>query len=215
MQSTKIYLVRHGESIGNLERRFLGHTDLDLTDLGYKQADCVAEYFKDTKVDSIYSSDLKRAYNTVKPLAQNKGLEIALSKNLREVFAGDWEGTLYADIEKNTPSHWSAWGRADSENMGPKNGETMRMLQDRIYKELLKIAGENEGKTVVVGTHATPIRVITNLLTLHNLNCLCDTPWTANASVTLLAFDGEKFALEFTNERSHLGSLVTVLPPNI
>ncbi len=215
MQSTKIYMVRHGESIGNLERRFLGHTDLDLTELGYKQAECVAEYFKDIEVDSIYSSDLKRAYNTVKPLALNKGMEIIPSKELREVFAGDWEGRLYADIEKITPEHWSAWGRADSEEMGPKNGETMRMLQDRIYRELVKIASENEGKTIVVGTHATPIRVITNLLTLHNLNRLCDTLWTANASVTLITFDGERFALEFTNERSHLGSLVTVLPPNI
>lgn len=215
MSECIIYLVRHGESIGNCQRRFLGHTDLDLTELGYRQAECVAKFFKDIKVDAIYSSDLKRAYNTVKPLSEKKGLEIFPSTQLREVFAGEWEGQLYADIEKKTPEYWNAWGRAQSEDMGPKNGENMKELQKRIYAFLLRIAHENIDKTVVVGTHATPIRVITNLLTTDNLNRLCDTPWTANASVTRLIFDGERFFLDFTNERSHLGELVTVLPPNI
>ena len=58
---TKIYIIRHGHSLGNLTRTFLGHVDLDLSDLGYKQADCTADALKNEKIDIIYSSDLSRA----------------------------------------------------------------------------------------------------------------------------------------------------------
>ena len=54
-------MIRHGQSIGNLNRVYLGHTDWDLTELGYKQAELVCEYLKDEKIDIIYSSDLIRA----------------------------------------------------------------------------------------------------------------------------------------------------------
>ena len=58
---TKIIIVRHGQSIGNATKTVLGHTDLDLSDLGYKQAEVTANELKNEKIDLIVSSDLKRA----------------------------------------------------------------------------------------------------------------------------------------------------------
>lgn len=210
-----VYLIRHGQSLGNLKRNFLGHTDWDLTELGYKQADCVAQYFDKISVDAIYSSDLMRARNTVVPLAKAKGLEIFSDKNLREIYAGLWEGQNYQFIEEKTPSEWKGWQRADSEDMGPAQGESVKELLSRVYGALLKIAQNSDGKTVVVALHATPIRVVTNHVLGKSLSELYSTPWVANASITRLNFEDNKFELEFLNDCSHLGSLVTVLPKNI
>ena len=64
---TTLYLVRHGQSLGNLNEQMLGHTDLDLSELGYRQAAATFERLKDTHFDAVYSSPLQRAYNTVCP----------------------------------------------------------------------------------------------------------------------------------------------------
>ena len=66
---TKIYFIRHGESLGNAARKILGHTDLDLSELGYRQAFATAEHLKDIHIDVIYSSDLMRAMHTAEPNA--------------------------------------------------------------------------------------------------------------------------------------------------
>ena len=210
-----LYLIRHGQSLCNFKRNFLGHTDWDLTELGYKQADCVAQYFEKILVDAIYSSDLIRAQHTVVPLAKDKGLEIATDRNLREIYAGLWEGQNYQFIEEKTPNEWALWQRADSENMGPAQGESVKQLLSRVYDTLQKIAAQNDGKTVIVALHATPIRVVTNHILGKSLCELYSTPWVANASITKLQFKEGEFEIEFTNECSHLGDIVTVLPKNI
>ena len=103
-KTTKLILIRHGQSIGNLTKRFLGHTDLDLSELGYLQANCTAEYLKNEKIDIIYSSDLIRAYNTAVPHAKIRGLDINTSIHLRENFVGEWENMFVDDIIEK-------WGR--------------------------------------------------------------------------------------------------------
>ena len=73
---TKLILIRHGESLGNAVRKLLGHTDLDLSPLGYQQAEAAAVALKDERIDAIYSSDLLRAYNTAVPHARLRGIDV-------------------------------------------------------------------------------------------------------------------------------------------
>ena len=81
---TRLFLVRHGESIGNAQRCFLGHTDLDLTEYGYRQAKCTADFLSDIRIDEVYSSSLIRAYNTALPNAAMRSLTVKRSDMLRE-----------------------------------------------------------------------------------------------------------------------------------
>ena len=76
MSECKFYLVRHGQSLGNLNRIYLGHTDVDLSELGYKQAEITAEHLRGVHFDSIYSSDLKRAHNTALPHARIRNIPV-------------------------------------------------------------------------------------------------------------------------------------------
>ena len=73
---TKIYLVRHGQSEGNLHDQFIGHTDIALTELGRRQAEMAAVYLESIHLDAIYSSDLQRAYDTACATAKRKGLPV-------------------------------------------------------------------------------------------------------------------------------------------
>ena len=82
---TKFYIVRHGQSEGNALGKFLGHTDLGLTELGHKQGKKTAEYLSDKGIDAIYSSDLVRAYDTAKYLSDLIGVEPVKTRELREI----------------------------------------------------------------------------------------------------------------------------------
>ena len=88
---TTIYIVRHGESVGNLHRICLGHTNLDLTELGLEQAKKTAEALENVDFAGIYSSDLQRAVHTAEPHAKKRGLEINTSPDFRELYFGNWE----------------------------------------------------------------------------------------------------------------------------
>lgn len=88
---TTIYLVRHGQSVGNLRDQFIGHTDVELTDLGRQQAEMTAWYLKGIPADHIYSSDLTRAYETACTTAKVKNMPVIKSTGLREINGGQWE----------------------------------------------------------------------------------------------------------------------------
>lgn len=213
--ATTIYLIRHGESLGNLEKRFLGHSDWDLTEKGKKQAEFAAGYFENIKVDAIYSSDLLRAYNTALPLSKRRGIDIIPDKNLREIFAGDWETVKFDDIATRFSAEWKIWSNAEGDKLRIPNGESIAELLERVYAAIEKIAIENEGKSVVIALHATPIRVFMNKVSGRELCDLSKTPWVANASVSTFSFDGKNFTLEKGDDTAHLGDIKTVLPKGV
>ncbi len=213
--ATELYLIRHGESLGNRDRRFLGHTDLDLTERGYEQAKCAAAFFEDIHIDAVYSSDLLRAFNTAKPIADSKGLTVIPEKDLRELFAGSWEQMTYEEIPLSFPKIWSDWQNANVPDLRAPEGESFSELLERVESTLLRIAKENEGKAVAIGLHATPIRLMMNKLSGRGIEELYMTPWVANASITKLVFKNGEFSLDFANECSHLGAIKTSLPSGI
>lgn len=211
---TKLILIRHGQSIGNLHRRFLGHTDLDLSEDGYKQAELVNEYFKNIHIDCIYSSDLKRAYNTVLPISKEKNIPITTSENLREIYAGDWEDNTIEYLDSNYSEDYSVW----KNNIGfakCTNGEDTQNLQNRVYNELKKICDLNSGKTICVGTHATPIRVFAAKCANKAREDIKDIPWVVNAAISVFEYEDGEFRNISYNYTEHLGDLVLPVPKNV
>ncbi len=192
---TKIILVRHGQSIGNLTRTFLGHTDLDLSEMGYQQAKATAEQLKNEIIDKIYSSDLKRAYNTAVFHAKMRNIEVIPRVNLREAYAGEWEG-------KNVDQLIEIWGRemfADQwkarfgEFTFP-GGESVKDAGERFYSEILAISKENQGKTILICAHAAVIRAFWAIINRIPWDQVADkVPFCTNASYSVLSFDGTNF----------------------
>ncbi|MBQ8869340.1 MAG: histidine phosphatase family protein [Oscillospiraceae bacterium] len=214
--ATSLYLIRHGESLANREKRFLGHGDWDLTENGYKQAECAAKYFEGVKVDAIYSSDLIRAAHTAEAIARVKGMEVTTTPRLREIYGGEWEFKTFEELAAtDTDGLWKRWLDCISADVICRGGESITELLVRVYSAFEEIARAHDGQEIVCATHATVIRVMMQFLKHKTLSRMCDTPWVANASVTKLVYEDGKFTIEFENETSHLGSLVTVLPANV
>ena len=213
--ATTIYLIRHGQSLGNLENRFLGHTDWDLTELGFKQAEFAASFFDKIHIDTVYASDLKRAFHTAKAIADKKGLSVIPDKRFRELFAGKWERMRFEDIPKVYPDLWSDWQNANTSTLRAPEGESMQELFERVFKALSEVAEKHDGKAVAIGLHATPIRLILNHLEGRELCELYKTPWVSNASVTCLKYENSQFSVVFSDECSHLGELKTYFPSGV
>ena len=211
--STKFYLIRHGQSQGNLKGLFLGHYDLDLTELGYAQAERTANFLQTIKADAIYASDLLRAYHTAETTAKRIGMSIVKDKNLREIFCGDWEAKSF-DVLQSQMAGYAVWLK----NIGaahPENGESVLQLQQRVVTALEKIAKDNDGKTVFVFTHATPIRVFAAHCLGKAKDEIKDVPWATNASVTEAVYEDGKFALVQYSRDDFVGELSTAFPANV
>lgn len=214
MAKTRIVLVRHGQSEGNLIRSFLGHTDLALTELGHEQAELTACYLDSTNIDVLYASDLKRAWQTAEHIAEHQNLSIISDPIMREIYAGEWENRLFNDIEVEYKSDYDVW----KTNIGMSRctgGESFQELYARIIPEIQRIAALNDGLTVCIATHATPIRCAR--LKAHNypFDRAAELGWTKNASVTVLdVIDGEFFIVN-EHQYEHLSQAVTELPKNV
>ncbi len=207
---TRLLFVRHGQSEGNKYGIFLGHTDLDLSDLGREQAEIVCEYIgKKYHVDAVYASDLSRAYHTVQPLADRLALKITMSDQLREVNAGRWENMKFDDIAVVYKEDYHMW-KTQIGRSRCTDGEAVEALRDRVSREIQKIALSNRGRTVCIGTHATPIRAISATWMGYGMERMHELPWPLNVSVTTVTCcaDGTMSVDDYANA-SFLGDLLT------
>ena len=212
---TTLILVRHGESTANRQRIFAGHYDAELQDRGLEQAKKTAEYLvKNYKIDKVYASDLKRAYATGKCTADLAGVEIVPDEDLREIRAGKWDGMKFDDIVTTYPDDYGIWMN-DIGKARATDGESVAELCKRVMKKLTEIAMENDDKTVVVATHATPIRVIQSTIQTGGLDEMKNIPWVSNASVSVLEYDNGKWKFKLISEDKHLGELSTSLPKSV
>ncbi len=209
---TVLLLVRHGESQGNAKREFLGHTDKDLSPLGYQQAQRCAEFLAYENIDAVYSSDLKRAYNTALPHANMRNMKVQTSTNLREIYAGNWEGMRVEDIIAiNSHEFIDGW-RAEFGTFRIPGGESVPELADRIYSEIKKIADENVGKTVLVAFHAAAIRSFYGKISNIAPERLANELWfPINASVSVVYYDGENLIPGEYSHADHLGDMGTTI----
>ena len=181
---TKIIFVRHGYSESNKEKRFCGQRDVPLDALGHSQAEQMKEYLlKNYKIDAIYSSDLCRAVDTVKPIANALNKEIHTSEALREVNVGIWQGMLVEDVKIKYPKAFLRYKETPGLTRF-EGGEGYDDILARALPAVQKIAAENEGKTVIIGTHGGVIRVLRAAWTGIPLERIDEVAPVANASVT-------------------------------
>lgn len=153
----RIILWRHGQTAWNLERRFQGSTDIDLTDTGVSQARRAARLLASLKPDAIVASDLKRAAATASELAALTGLEVTHEEGLQETYAGEWQGLTHDEIITRFGDQYNAWKRGESVRRG--GGELETEVADRAAPIVLRHAEKlPEDGTLVVVSHGGTIR---------------------------------------------------------
>ena len=211
---TKFIMIRHGFSVANNEKRFAGHSDFPLTDLGRLQAERCAEALKGERIDAIYASDLKRAFETALPVAEAHSLKVIPHKGLREIYAGEWEGMTFDELCERYSESFNVW-KEDNGRSHPDGGESVAELYARVTSTLAEIAKMHGGETVCIATHATPIRVVCTAARGLGAEHMAEVKWTANASISIFEFENGAFSAIATSLTDHLGELRTALPSNV
>ena len=198
--------------MANFTQSFAGHMDVELSDLGKKQAELAAEYIsKNYSIDKIYSSNLKRAYDTALPSAKKLGLDVVATSEFIEIYGGRWEGLTFDEIAERYPEEYTVWRNDFSKAQCPE-GESASDVYRRIKKATLKVAEENEGKTLLIAAHATVIRAVECFSRGYNENQMGLVDFPHNASINIFEYKSGKINPEKTNIIEHLGNIATALP---
>jgi probable phosphoglycerate mutase len=207
------YLVRHGQSVSNVELRVQGQEDVDLSELGCAEALEVAIWASQqnakTPIDEIWSSPLKRARHTAEAISAALGLPLLLDEGLRELHAGVFQGHLWADLEQRFPDELARWRSGDADYTIP-GGESRAALARRGSETLCRLAARNV-ETIIVVAHGGVLTAALGellgprhpLLAAAALRPFTHLPALANASVTVLEWPGpELIAFNTTDHLS-------------
>jgi len=153
---TRILLARHGETDWNRVGRWQGHADPPLNDAGRGQAAELAERLAGDGIAAIYSSDLMRASQTARVVADRLRLAVVEDVGLREIDVGSWSGLTRAEVEQRFPEGYARWLRGDIGH----DGETREELSERVVGAVERIAAAHPGDTILAVTHGGAIRAL-------------------------------------------------------
>ena len=161
MPVTRLYLVRHGETVANREYRYIGTRDDPLSPLGETHALQLAEALSGLPIAAVYSSPLQRTYYTAIQIAARHSLEIQRVYALRECDFGTWEGLSRAEVLERSPEdsqRLREWEHNTS--VAPPDGESFEALQQRVIAAVERLAHAHPDQAIVLVSHVGPIKVL-------------------------------------------------------
>lgn len=190
-EMTKIHIVRHGETEWNVKGKLQGHKDSPLTQLGKAQAHKVKSSITE-QIDIAYSSPSNRAIETAQIILNGTNQHIKTTPELKEINLGIWEGKQKKEVEEEYPAEYKTFWTNPSK-FSLDQAETFEHLQDRAIKAVLKILKIEDGKTVLLVSHHTTIKVILSYFENRPIDKIWDPPFVGNGSHSIVekACDGQ------------------------
>ncbi len=198
----KIFLVRHGQTLWNLNMRFQGSSDIELSEEGEAQAAFLAERLKTEKLAAVYASDLRRAVHTAQIVAKPHDLSVTSYGELREINCGEWEGLNRVEIEDKYPGQLEKFFSAPA-NFSPPGGESFHAVGVRSLSIFDTIAQNHKNENIVVVAHGGVIRAILGGILMMDQDAL----WRIrqdNTALNIISMFEKSYIVELMNDISHL-----------
>jgi 2,3-bisphosphoglycerate-dependent phosphoglycerate mutase len=199
---TRLVAIRHGETDWNVDTRIQGQLDIGLNANGRWQAQRLGQALADERIDAVYSSDLGRALDTARAVAQQAGLTVQTNTALRERAFGVFEGLTFAEIEQRFPDEALRWRQRDA-GFGPQGGESLAAFYARAVEAVADLAARHRGQHIAVVTHGGVLDALYRAATRIAL----DAPRTwqvGNASINRLLHGDDGFTLVGWSDAFHL-----------
>lgn len=199
---TRIILVRHGETLKNVEGKTHKYSDLEsLTPYGIDQINLVANALREYFPDIIYSSKENRANESAKIISTKLNLKIIEVQGLEERNWGDFAGLPFDELKSKTGLEKMTF--TERYTFHPPNGESWKEVEERLLITLYKILNENPDKTIILVTHGGCIRTLMpTLLNVGKEESYKYDP--VNASISVFDYNKGKFSKILYNNTVHL-----------
>ena len=200
----EIILARHGETEWNVAEVFRGRIDVELNETGLKQAELLAEYLSDVKINAIYSSPLKRALKTAEMIASYHKLDVEIAPGLIDFDYGKWQGLSHQEVKIKYKELYAEWINSPDKVKIPA-GESLDDIRKRATGVVSNIIAKYKGTVVLVSHRVVNKVLICALLGLDNShfwNIRQDT-----GGITTFIYENERFILTEHNNTSYLKSL--------
>ena len=194
MMKTRVFIVRHTETIGNVEKRLTGRQDYEITERGQVLIQKLTKELEKIKFDRAYSSTSRRAIKTIEPIARKQNINIEESNELCEMYFGIYDGWKWEDVNKAQPEIKQTQNEIN-EIIGIPKQEGMEETANRMYNYIFKIVKENEGKTILISSHGVAIeaflRKIENIKFKYERKKFCQ----HNVAINELEYENNKFKI--------------------
>ncbi|MBA7649850.1 Phosphoserine phosphatase 1 [subsurface metagenome] len=198
---TEIILARHGETEWNVGEIFRGRIDIELNETGIKQAELLADYLSDVKIEAIYSSPLKRALKTTEAMASPHKLEVEIALGLIDLDFGQWQGLPLQEVKNKYGGLYTEWIDSPDRVTIP-GGESLNDVSKRATGVVNEVIARYEGTVILVSHRVVNKVLICALLGLddsHFWNIRQDT-----CGITTFTYENERFILTEHNNTSYL-----------
>jgi len=191
---TNIFLVRHGQTSRNLENRWQGSKNSNLTNLGISQAKKTKELLNKFTIHNAYVSPLQRAQDTMNILLEDNKMEVVVLDEIKELNLGPWEGQTHAETKDDNPTQFhNFWNKPNKFSL--EGAESFEELQQRVIKGLDYIFSKHVGRNIVVVSHWISIKVAIAYYCSNSLSILPSMDNPKNGEITCLSKVGNEVSL--------------------
>ena len=194
MIKTRIFIVRHTETVGNIEKRLTGRQDYEVTPRGEKLIQKLTTELSNIKFDKIYSSTSGRSIRTVENLAKLNNLEIETKEDLCEMYFGKYDGWKWEDVNRIQPEIKQRQNEIN-EISGIEEQETMKHVADRMDKCIRNIVQANIGKTILISSHGVAIEAFLRKISGIPFNQEREKFCQYNVAINELEYENDKFKI--------------------
>jgi probable phosphoglycerate mutase len=203
-EATRLIAIRHGETAWNAAHRLQGHRDIPLSDQGRAQAQAAARALTEdggagSAIAAVYASDLARAFETGRAIAEAAHAPITAVHDLRERNFGDWEGRSYAELSVEFPAEAERWRKRDPQWSPPGATENLLQFRERISRTVQGLAARHPGEQIAIVTHGGVLDVLYRLAARLGIqaartwelgNCVINRLlWTPEGGLTLVGWN--------------------------
>ena len=189
----ELYIIRHGETDWNKEKRLQGRSDTELNEYGIELAEITAEALKDVKFDRIYSSPLKRAYKTAQIIKMDRNVEIQTDDRLIEICFGDIEGIPMSERPPEFANFFEAPEKYVPANGGESYESLVERAKDFIYNEIVPLS--NSCERVLIVAHGALNKALMLNLNHQEIKDIWNGIFQRNCCVNIYEIDGTDFTL--------------------
>lgn len=195
----EIYIVRHGQTVWNIEKRLQGRSDIALTQKGIDLAVETGENLKDTGFDIIYSSPLKRALQTAEAIRGSRDIEIRIDDRLKELSFGDYEGHIQDELNQMPGCTFKYFfDRPELYVPGP-HGETLEELCSRassfMHEVIEPLATDNRAERVMIVAHGAMNKALMTHIKKHEIKDFWSGGLQRNCNVIIIDYTDGRYQI--------------------